>query len=90
MQKFDRRAQVVTKNELRYWENLTVQYMTEESDMEDDSGVIVTHKLPWRSQSMLSSVSCLMNIVATSYIHICREYLWPPMQCTYNIPEQGG
>ena len=46
---------MVTKKEMKYWEKISIQYMTEESD-DDESGSIVTHKLLWRSPSMLVSL----------------------------------
>ena len=39
---------------MKYWDQLSIQFMTEESDFEtEESTVILTHKLEWRSQSML-------------------------------------
>ena len=48
-QKFDNRKSVVRETEAQYWEVLTLDYMTEESDDESDPNCIVEHKLPWRS-----------------------------------------
>ena len=42
---------MVTENEKKYFYQLTVDYMTDESD--DDTGkVIVLHKLTWRSKGI--------------------------------------
>ena len=40
---------MVRETEAQYWEALTLDYMTEESDDETDPNCIVEHKLPWRS-----------------------------------------
>ena len=39
------------EGELRYWKDLTIEYMTEESDDECDENSIVVHELLWRSKS---------------------------------------
>ena len=40
----------MTEKEKGHWKQLSIHYVTEESDAEDDEGeLIVTHKLPWRS-----------------------------------------
>ena len=49
LQKFDNRQCVVRENERQYWEPLSLDFMTEESDDDNDPTVIVEHKLPWRS-----------------------------------------
>ena len=56
MQKYDNRSQVVTEREKKYWEQLSVACMTEESDDPDNPAQLVVHKLPWRSQSKYSGV----------------------------------
>ena len=50
-QKFCNRMSMVKPSEMVYWKQLTLEYMTEESDDPDDSSLIVEHKLQWRSQS---------------------------------------
>ena len=37
---------------MKYWEQLTLNFMTEESDDMSDSNTIIEHKLTWRSQGM--------------------------------------
>ena len=37
--------------EAKKWQSITHAYMTEESDDSSDPNVIVTHRLPWRSES---------------------------------------
>lgn len=49
-QKFDSRKCVVKKEEMKYWERLSLAYMTEESDDESDPNSIIEHKLTWRSK----------------------------------------
>ncbi len=40
---------MVREGELQYWDPLTLDYMTEESDDDSDQSRIVEHKIPWRS-----------------------------------------
>ena len=44
---------MVKPNELKHWNQLTLDYMTEESDDPEDDSVIVEHRLQWRSESKL-------------------------------------
>ena len=39
------------ESELERWNKLSFQYMTEESDDDNDTNVIISHKLEWRSES---------------------------------------
>ena len=57
MQKFCNRASMVQSSENKYWEQLTLEYMTEESDDSDDPAVIVEHQFPWRSQRMCNTMT---------------------------------
>lgn len=36
---------------MKYWSQLTVDFMTEESDDDDDRNALVMHQLMWRSKS---------------------------------------
>ncbi len=54
-QKFDNRKCVVRENEVQYWEPLSLDFMTEESDDDSDSSRIVEHKIPWRSTGTLET-----------------------------------
>ena len=47
LQKFDNRALVVMESEIKYWSQLTVDFMTEESDNDDDGNILVVHQLQW-------------------------------------------
>ena len=49
-QKFDNRALVVLDSEKKYWEKLSVDFMTEESDDNDDTNALIVHQLQWRSK----------------------------------------
>ena len=40
---------MVRESEKQYWKGLSVDFMTDESDDEDDGNCIIEHKLPWRS-----------------------------------------
>ena len=48
-QKFKNRSECVLQSEEKFWNAITVDFMSEESDKSDDTGVIVVHRLPWRS-----------------------------------------
>ena len=37
---------------MKYWKNLSVNEMSEESDDPEDPNTLVVHKLPWCSQGM--------------------------------------
>lgn len=50
-QKFDRRSVVVLESEKKYWKELSVEFMSDESDDENDSNTFVIHQLSWRSES---------------------------------------
>ena len=54
MQKFENRECMVREGETQYWESITVDYMTEESDDESDLSRLVEHKIPWRSSGKLN------------------------------------
>lgn len=49
LQKFHNRQSVILNEEEKYWNDLSLEFMTEESDDEDDPNSIIEHKLPWRS-----------------------------------------
>ena len=44
------RKSVVLEPEKEFWDKLSIDYMTEESDDETDSGQIVARPIPWRSK----------------------------------------
>lgn len=52
LQKFENRALVVKETEMKYWNELTVEFMIEESDDDADTNTLVVHQLQWRSKSM--------------------------------------
>ena len=41
---------MVLKEEARFWKDLSIYYMTEESDCASDDNIVIEHKIPWRSQ----------------------------------------
>ena len=52
IQKFQRRFSVTTAAEKdKYWQYLSLAYVTEESDDPDNPNELIKHKLPWRSES---------------------------------------
>ena len=59
-QVYDRRKRMVKDGEeANKWQSITCAYMTEESDDSSDPNVIITHRLPWRSESK-SYQECLV------------------------------
>lgn len=50
LQKFENRALVVLDGEEKYWNHITIDLMTEESD-ENEDGELIMHELTWRSSS---------------------------------------
>ena len=47
----------------KYWKHLSVVYMTEKSDDTADANVIIEHKLPWRSKSILvTHIHCYIQL----------------------------
>ena len=51
---YDRRKSVLTENERQYYNQLSKEYMSDESDSSDTESIVV-HKHPWRSESKLIS-----------------------------------
>lgn len=41
---------MVLKEESRFWKDLSLFYMTEESDCGSNPNVVIEHKIPWRSK----------------------------------------
>ena len=38
---------------MKYWKDVTIDFMSEESDDPTNPEVIIVHKLPWRSEGTL-------------------------------------
>lgn len=53
---------VVRESETKFWQALSLEYMSEESDDPDDSNSLIVHKLPWCSLG-----KCRMCIYAKSH-----------------------
>ena len=51
LQKFRARTTVVSNKEMEKWKDLSLVFMTEESDDPENPNGIVEHKLLWRSKS---------------------------------------
>ena len=43
---------MVKETEMKYWNELTVEFITEESDDDANTNTLVVHQLLWRSKSM--------------------------------------
>ena len=52
MQKYENRAAVVHQAEQVYWKQLSIDYMSEESDDGEDPLTVVVHRPLWRSKRM--------------------------------------
>ena len=77
------------------WTSISCPFMTEESDDSSDPNVIVTHKLPWRSESMsyrpksyhntgcaaCKSPECLHPITGSEIHHIILHHQEEKWQC---------
>ena len=77
-QKFDRRSVVVLESEKKYWKELSVEFMSDESDDENDSNTFVIHQLSWRSESQFVRpvISCSCTIGQTyMYYAVLLSYL---------------
>ena len=61
---------VVKPSEMKHWNQLTLEYMTEESDDPEDESVIIEHRLQWRSESKY----CITT-QALGYINSCTLQL---------------
>ena len=48
---------MVRPTEMKYWEKLTVNEMSEESHDPEDPNTLIVHKLPWRSQGVLMKLA---------------------------------
>ena len=80
LQKFQRRTSVVNKGEMeKYWQYLSITYVTEESDDPDNPNGLVEHKIEWRSDSKCkheSGSECMLVLtsvcvyVRTSFVFI--------------------
>ena len=57
IQMFERRKAAVKPGEKAIWENVTLQFMSDESDHSDNT--IVKHKLSWRSESKFFTIYSL-------------------------------
>lgn len=51
-QKFENRALVVSQTEEPRWKELSIDFMSEESDDESDILAVVVHRPKWRSKRM--------------------------------------
>ena len=44
---------MVRPGEMKYWEDITIDEMSEESDDPEDPNTLIVHKLQWCSQGVL-------------------------------------
>lgn len=50
--KYDMRKSVILYSEKDFWDHITIDYVTEESDDESDAGRQVVRHIPWGSKCM--------------------------------------
>jgi len=62
VQKYENRAIVVKPSEMKYWDKLTIDDMSEESDDPNDPNTLIVHKLQWRSQGMCVLFNAVLGI----------------------------
>lgn len=53
---------MILSDGLQYWDDLSLEFMTEESDDEDDFNCIIEHKLPWHSTGMSIILVTVYNV----------------------------
>ena len=52
---------------MKYWKDVSLEFMSEESDDPDNPNVLIIHKLPWRSKGNLSwPYNIIIVIIITS------------------------
>ena len=57
---------MVLKDEQKFMKQLSIEYMSEESDCPNNSNAIIVHPIPWRSES-------------NGYLYIIPEYSPEPV-----------
>ena len=61
---------------MQYWNDLSIDFMSEESDDPDDSNCLIIHKLPWVSESKFKVEAVL---IITGLISRCFNHSPPPL-----------
>lgn len=78
---------------MRYWWQLSVDYMTEESDHPDDPYTLVVHPLQWRLQSKarLSHFHRfeLLCLIFTHSAGLCDFLAWLDQQYDDRVKKEG-
>ena len=46
------------ESEIQYWQDLSIDFMSEESDDPSDCNNLIIHRLPWLSESKSSCRPC--------------------------------
>lgn len=73
LQKFENRSLMTNETEQLHWKQLTIDFMSEESDDETDPMMVVVHQPEWRSKRMLFICTCVQQ--RGDYILMyCRSY----------------
>ena len=69
LQKFENRGIVVKQSEMKYWEKLCIDDMSEESDDPNDPNTLIVHKLQWRSQG---TKPCILLQVMREFVSVIQ------------------
>ena len=77
-QKLENRALVVRQIEEPFWKQLSIEYMSEESDDESDALVVVVHQPTWRSKRKhIINVLCLLlaQVLLIFFLHLMSDII---------------
>ena len=72
--KFENRAIVVKQSEMKYWEKLCIDDMSEESD-DTNPNTLIVHKLQWRSQGTKPCILLQVTREFVSVIQVTGEFV---------------
>ena len=66
---------MVKPAEMVHWKQLSLEYMTEESDDPEDDNVIIEHRLQWRSESKCCSMHYMCLSTYIIFIAELEEFM---------------
>ena len=85
LQIYEKRTTVVKESEKEKWSMLSFQYMTEESDDDEEPNAIVLHKLSWRSESKLCCNAMFTMCIIYSPQQIHRYFGQESRTCSIKV-----
>ena len=65
---------MILNEEVKYWNDLSLEFMTEESDNEDDHNCIIELKLPWRSTGTYICPCHKKEPIVVTIVSLFRTY----------------